>query len=76
MGLWINRRSTPVQNSDLAAEAAKATPPITVVGATVAGFPLNDLVLAATLVYVVLQTAFLLYKWRRLAIQSKNDEPD
>lgn len=52
--------------SDLAAEAVKATPPITVAGATLAGMSLNDMVLIATLVYIVLQASFLLYKWYRI----------
>lgn len=52
--------------SDVAAEAAKAAPPVTVAGATVAGVQVNDLILWATLVYIVLQIGFLLYRWQRL----------
>jgi len=54
------------QKADLAAEAAKAAPPITVAGATVAGVQVNDLILWATLLYLVLQIGFLLYRWQRL----------
>ena len=51
--------------SDVAAEAAKAAPPVTVAGATVAGVQVNDLILWATLIYIVLQIGFLLYPWQR-----------
>jgi hypothetical protein len=54
------------QKSDIAAEVAKATPPVTVAGATVAGVQVNDLILWATLVYIVLQIGFLLYRWGRM----------
>jgi hypothetical protein len=52
--------------SDLIAEAAKSAPPVTVAGLTVAGVSLNDLVLIATLFYIVLQAGFLLYRWVRV----------
>lgn len=51
---------------DIASEAVKAAPPVTIAGLTVAGVSLNDLVLLATLIYLVLQASFLLYKWWRL----------
>ena len=54
------------QKADIAAEAAKAAPPVTVAGATVAGLPVNELILWATLVYLVVQIAFLLYRWQRM----------
>lgn len=43
-----------------AAAAAKAAPPVTVAGLDLAGVPLNELVLIATLVYTLLQIHFLL----------------
>lgn len=52
--------------SDLAAEAVKSAPPVTVAGLTVAGVSLNDLVLLATLIYITLQAGFLLYRWVRV----------
>jgi len=61
------------QKSDVAAEVAKATPPVTVAGATVAGVQVNDLILWATLIYIVLQIGFLLYRWRRMHF-GKGDE--
>lgn len=54
------------QKADIAAEAAKSAPPITVAGATVVGVQVNDLILWATLIYLVLQIGFLLYRWQRL----------
>ena len=49
---------------DLAAEAMKAAPPVAVVTAnTVAGMTLNDYVALATIAYVVLQAAYLCWKW-------------
>ena len=60
--------------SDVAAEAAKATPPITVAGATVAGVQINDLILWATLIYLVLQIGFLLFRWQRLYFSRRSDE--
>jgi hypothetical protein len=60
--------------SDVAAEAAKAAPPVTVAGATVAGVQVNDLILWATLVYIVLQIGFLLYRWQRLHFSRQANE--
>jgi hypothetical protein len=61
------------QKADIAAEAAKAAPPVTVVGATVAGVQVNDLILWATLVYLVLQIGFLLYRWHKMHTGDKVD---
>lgn len=62
------------QKADIASETAKAAPPVTVAGATVAGVQINDLILWATLIYIVLQIAFLLYRWGRLHFQRKDIE--
>jgi hypothetical protein len=59
------------QKSDLIAEGAKAAPPVTVVGATVAGVQVNDLILWATLIYLVLQIGFLLYRWHKMHTDNK-----
>jgi hypothetical protein len=61
------------QKSDIVSEVAKATPPVTVAGATVAGVQVNDLILWATLVYIILQIGFLLYRWGRMHF-GKGDE--
>lgn len=42
-------------------ETAKAIPAVT--GATIYGFTLNELVAIVTILYVLIQAAFLLYKW-------------
>lgn len=52
--------------SDVVSEAAKAAPPVTVAGATVAGVQVNEMILWATLTYIVLQIGFLLYRWHRM----------
>lgn len=43
-------------------EAARATPAI--VGAATATVTLNDMVALVTIVYVLMQAAYLVYKWR------------
>lgn len=63
--------SPVMQKTDIAAEAAKASFPVGVSLATLGGVSLNDLVMLATLVYIVLQAAFLLWKWYRLATGDK-----
>lgn len=50
---------------EVGAEAMKAAPPIGAVTLTVAGFGLNEWVLLATLAYILLQAAYLLWKWAR-----------
>jgi len=50
---------------ELAAEGARAIPPVTVVAATVTGWTLNDWVLVLTVVYLVLQIGRLIYLWFR-----------
>jgi hypothetical protein len=50
------------------AGAVKASaPPLAVVGAQVAGLGINWWVAAATLAYIVLQGAYLIWKWRKEA---------
>jgi hypothetical protein len=44
---------------DLAAEAVKASPPLTVVGLSVAGVGLQDWVLLLTLIYTIIQIYLL-----------------
>ncbi len=53
-------------NADIASEAAKAAPPVTVIAtSTLAGWSLNNFIGAATLIYIILQAGYLLWKWRR-----------
>ncbi len=53
--------------TDIASEAVKASFPVGVSLATLGGMSLHDVVMLATLVYIVLQAAFLLWKWYRIA---------
>lgn len=53
------------QKADAANEAVKAAPPVTVAGATMLGVDLNSAILWLTLLYLVLQIGYLLWKWRR-----------
>ena len=64
------------QKDDIASEAAKASPPVAVAGATVAGIQVNDLILWATLIYIVLQIGFLLYRWQRLHFARKAEDAE
>lgn len=51
---------------EIAQEAVKAAPPVAVTGwAWLQGIPIDKLLGWATLVYVVLQTSYLLWKWYR-----------
>lgn len=52
--------------ADLVDAAMKAAPPVAVSGAAAAGVQVNDLVFWATLFWILLQSAFLIYKWKRL----------
>ncbi|WP_427183515.1 hypothetical protein ACL598_16750 [Bordetella bronchialis] len=55
-------------NSDISVETLKAAPPVGVTAAAAAtGWDLNHWVAIGTLVYIVLQIAHLLWKWRRQA---------
>ena len=67
---------TMQQKADLASEAAKASPPVAVAGATVAGIQVNELILWATLIYIVLQIGFLLYRWQRLHFARKAEDAE
>ena len=52
--------------ADIAYTTMKSAPPVAVSGAAAAGVQINDLILWATLIYLILQIGFLLYKWKRL----------
>lgn len=64
------------QKTEITAEAMRAAPPVTVVGASLAGFGLNDVVLGLTVVYLALQIGYLLWKWRRHAAEGKPPKAD
>lgn len=54
-----------MRQSEFEAAAAKLTPPAAVVAASAAGWSLQDWMYIATIGYIVLQAAYLVWKWRR-----------
>lgn len=60
---------------DLVVAAIKVSPPVSIAAATIFGATLQDWVLAATLIYTVLQTALLIRKtWRDRKATKETDE--
>lgn len=58
--------------NEVAQESVKAAPPVTVVGLTILGYPISEVVQVAVLIYTVLQVFFLLRdKWWRQRGKSK-----
>ena len=63
-------RETIVKTAAL--EGAKAAPPVTVVAANVAnGWTMTHTATALTIVYVLLQAAYLLWRWRNERIEKE-----
>lgn len=60
--------------AEYTAAAGKASPPIFVSGAAVAGISLQEWVLTATLVYTVLQTALLIYNFMKKRARDRGQE--
>lgn len=61
------------ESPEAAAAAAKAAPPLAVTGMTVAGYPLADWVLVATLLYTLLQIVVVV---RRMLWQRRAGDPE
>lgn len=59
---------------EYAAAAGKASPPLVVSGAAVAGVSLQDWVLTATLVYTVLQIGLLIYNFMKKRARDRVQE--
>lgn len=57
--------------AEVVAETLKAAPPVAVAGLTVAGVSVSDIVLIATLLYIVLQIGYLVHRWARLLMTGK-----
>jgi hypothetical protein len=74
----VQSNSQPAMNLqhkvDVAETAMKAALPVTVVGASEAGVQINEVIMWATLVYLILQIGFLLYKWIRLHNETSKTE--
>ena len=53
---------------DALTEGAKATPPLVVLGKSIAeGWTINNTVGALTVIYLLLQIGWLVWRWRRAA---------
>lgn len=53
-------------NTEVVTEAAKSAPPVAVsLASFVGGLSLNNIIGVATLFYIILQAAHLIWKWRR-----------
>ena len=64
--LGIHQHLSAEQKQDLAMAAALATPgPVTTGAYRLGGLPLSDWAVVATICFVALQAAFLIWKWRR-----------
>ena len=63
----------PALANDIASEVAKSTPPALVIGATVSGWGPQEWMYVLTAGYVVLQIAYLIWKWRRDARRRPDD---
>lgn len=62
--------------TEFASEAAKGAPPVAVATGSIIGvIDINWILAAATICYVILQGAYLLWKWRREATSALAD-PD
>ena len=63
------------QKIDIVTESAKSAPPVAITAASgLLGLTLHDWVAIATIAYIVLQTGWLLWKWRR-AVGDKKWKP-
>jgi len=68
---------TPEQKSDIVSELTRATPPVAITTAvTVGGLTLNEWVALATLLYIVLQSGWLIWKWYRAAKGANDGNSD
>lgn len=56
-----------MNSQDLQNAAAKLAPPVAYMGVRLMGVSLPDWVALATLIYIVAQTAHLIWRWRRQA---------
>lgn len=54
-----------IKVAEVVREAAPAAPPVTYVGMSVYGVSLPDIVSIATLIYLAIQVAYLVNKWRK-----------
>jgi len=70
-----NQASVSLQHkADIVDATMKGLPPVAVSGAAAAGVQINEVIMWATLVYLILQIGFLLYKWIRLHNETSKTE--
>ena len=64
--LGIHQHLTAEQKQDIASAAYHATPgAVTAGGFRLAGLPLSDWLVLASIAFVALQASYLIWKWRR-----------
>lgn len=75
--LGIHQHLSAEQKHDLAAAAYHSAPGAAAAGgARMAGLPLSDWLVLASLAFVLLQAAYLVWKWRRDARRDEERQED
>jgi hypothetical protein len=69
----IGEQIADIARNDVVASAVKTAPPVSVVGATLLGYPMANWVMALTIIYTSLQIAVLVRDkfWPRIRKQKK-----
>lgn len=66
LALGVHGRLSAEQKDDLGTALTQAAPGATAAGATrLAGLPLSEWAVIASILFIVLQVAYLVWKWRR-----------
>lgn len=75
--LGIHQHLSAEQKHDLATAAYQATPGAAAAGgAQMAGLPLSDWLVVASIAFVALQAGYLVWKWRRDARRDQERQED
>lgn len=70
-----NQASINLQHKvDVASTAMKSAPPVAVSGAAAAGVHIDSLVFWLTVIYLILQIGFLVYKWKNLHLDRQKKD--
>jgi hypothetical protein len=74
----VQSNSQPAMNLqhkvDVASTAMKSAPPVAVSGAAAAGVHIDSLVFWLTVIYLILQIGFLVYKWKNLHLDRQKKD--
>ncbi|WP_120967064.1 MULTISPECIES: hypothetical protein [Comamonas] len=71
--LGIHQHLSAEQKQDIASAAYHATPgAVTAGGFRLAGLPLSDWLVLASIAFVALQASYLIWKWRRDYLRAQN----